>query len=503
MPSAPRSTSASASASTDRISGRHLIDGAFWAFLAEGLMAPTMLITAAYLSRKLGPAGYGLLTVAFVTVSWFEWSVSAFFARATIKFVSEAQDWRPVATTVIRWHLGLGLAAMALVVLLAGPLARLLGEPALRAYLWMASVDIPIFAMAHGHRHVLIGLGRFRGRALGSGLRWPARLFFVIVLVELGFSIEGAIAANIGASVVELAVTRYFVPVPFLGGASFPLRSMLTYIAPLSVLALSTRIFEKADLFMLKSLGATAAEAGFYAAAQNLALLPSIFALSFGLPLLTALTRHAAAGDRAAFALLTRNALRASMALLLLGGVVAGADFEIVRLVYGADFSPAGPILRLLMFAAIVSVAFSFTTAALTAAGYPNTCFFLGAVLIPLAVAAHAWIIPAFGASGAASVTLGIFLLVTAAAGFLVWRLTETSYPWPTLMRCLAASVAVFLAGRFWPADGWLLMLKLGVLSVLALAALFLLGELNREERLQIRQMLGRALPSFRNEESA
>lgn len=466
-------------------------------------MAPTMLITAAYLSRKLGPAGYGLLTVTFVTVAWVEWTISALFARATIKFVSDAEDWQPVAATVIRWHLGLGVLAMAGLVLLASPLARLLGEEELFRYLCIAAIDIPIFATAHAHRHVLIGLGRFRGRALGSGLRWIARLFLVIFLVELGLSLEGAIMANIGASVVELAVTRYFAPVPLLGGASFPLRSMLGYIAPLSVLALSVRIFEKTDLFMLKSLGASAADAGFYGAAQNLALLPSIFSLSFGLPLLTALTRHAAVGDRAAFSLLACNALRSALALLLLGGVVAATAPGIVRFIYGPDFDPAAPVLRLLLFAAIVGVAFSFSTAALTAAGHPLWCFVLGALLVPVAVAAHAWVIPAYGSVGAAGVTLAVVSLISVLAGFLTWRITGTPWPWPTLFRCLFVTGMVFALGRLWPAHGWIVILKLVALSLFAAAALLLLGELNRGERRQLAQLIRQSLALPRKENAA
>ncbi len=38
-------------------------DGTIWGFLAEALILPTGLISAAYLARALGPDGYGVLFV--------------------------------------------------------------------------------------------------------------------------------------------------------------------------------------------------------------------------------------------------------------------------------------------------------------------------------------------------------------------------------------------------------------------------------------------------------
>ncbi len=91
------------------------------------------------------------------------------------------------------------MAAGALV-LLAAPLATLLGEPALRWYLRLFAVDIPIFGLAHAHRHILVGFGDFKARALGSAARWLTRLLLVALLVQLGLAITGAILGSIGGS---------------------------------------------------------------------------------------------------------------------------------------------------------------------------------------------------------------------------------------------------------------------------------------------------------------
>jgi hypothetical protein len=80
-----------------RQSGRHLLNGVIWVFLAEALVLPTGVVTAAFLTRKLGLQGYGLFTLAVMVVGWSEWTITSLFAHATVKLVSETKDWQPVA----------------------------------------------------------------------------------------------------------------------------------------------------------------------------------------------------------------------------------------------------------------------------------------------------------------------------------------------------------------------------------------------------------------------
>ena len=78
-----------------------MVNGTVRVFLAEAVFPLTGLITAAFLTRRLGPAGYGLFTLVATVVTWVEGSLVTVFARATFKFVAEAEDWRPIGTAVV------------------------------------------------------------------------------------------------------------------------------------------------------------------------------------------------------------------------------------------------------------------------------------------------------------------------------------------------------------------------------------------------------------------
>jgi Na+-driven multidrug efflux pump len=95
-------------------------------------------------------------------------------------------------------------------------------EPALTTYLRLFALDIPLFSLARAHRRILVGIGAFRQQALATASRWIARLLFIVLLVEQGLSVQGAILASIGASMVELVVGRLHVRPSLFRRSTFP-----------------------------------------------------------------------------------------------------------------------------------------------------------------------------------------------------------------------------------------------------------------------------------------
>lgn len=456
--------------------GRRLFGGTLQVLAAEALVVPTGFLTAAFLTRRLGPDGYGLLALAATLIAWLEWSLASILARTVVKFVAEADDWRPVATTSLRAHFFIGLGLALLVWLLAPALAGLLGEPALTGYLRLFALDLPLFGLAHAHRHVLVGRGDFGPRALATGARWVVRLLVIVVLVSAGLSVEGAILGSLAGSLAELALARWRARIPWRRGAvRFPAQELWRFAWPIVLMALSLRLFDKVDLFVLKALGATAAQAGLYSAAQNLAWLPGLFALSFTPLLLATLARLRRQGDRAGAARLAQQALRAVVLLLPPAALVVGGAPELMRLAYGAPFAPAAVVLGPLLAGGLALVLVSVTTAILTAGGLPHLTLALTGPLVPLAWVGVWLVAPAGGLLGAALVT---GLLALACAAVSLGAVARHWGVWPppaTVARCLLLACAAYALGALWPTPGLWLLLKLalgGAALGLALAAL-------------------------------
>ena len=103
----------------------------------------------------------------------------------------------------------------------------------------------------------------------------------------------------------------------------------------------------------------TSADVGLYAAAQNLAVPPGLFALSLAPLLLATLGRLRRDGAEADARRIARDALRVSLALVPFAALVAGTADDLVRVVFGPSFGGAGLLLALLFAAGVALVVMS------------------------------------------------------------------------------------------------------------------------------------------------
>jgi O-antigen/teichoic acid export membrane protein len=461
--------------------GHHLLQGAALTFMADALFPLTGIITAAFLTRNLGAGHYGLLTLSSTLITWIELIIGSLFARVTIKIIGEAKDWRPIGAAVLRLHVFACIGAMAGFWVLAKPCARLLGEPELAAYLTLFAIDLPIYAFANCYRSIMIGRGKYSERAVVSVGRWITRLVLIIFLVELGLSVTGAILGMIGASVVELAIARYYIRPPWSWrkGIHVPLWG---YAVPIFLATLVLR-FLSMDLYFLKGLGASAAQAGIYGAAQNVAfVMPGVFAASFSPLLLSTIVRVLHEGDLAAARTLGRNAIRFVMALCPIAAIAAAESNEIALLLFGTRFADAGPLISILVFAGLAMMMINLLGSVLVAWGKPLWPLSIAAPLLPVAIAGYLFVIPRYGPTGAASVTATVTGLGSLVSIIAVKYLLKIDLPAVTLIRALLLSGVAYPLVYFWPMHGPVIIVKIAVALVSVLAAYVALGEFKRHE---------------------
>jgi O-antigen/teichoic acid export membrane protein len=431
-----------------------------------------------------------LLALTLTTIIWIESAINSFFTKATINFVGEADDWKPVGAMVIRLSLKIGIAAMVLVWILAAPLSALFKEPDLAFYLRVCALDIPLLCVGQAYRNVLIGRGNYRAGAAARAGRWLVRMALVMVLVQAGFSITGALLGVIGSSLAELLLSRWYLGAGmFVKQAPVPL-PIQRYGALLFLSSICLIFFNGMDLFMLKILGGTTAQAGIYSAAQSLSLLPGLFSWTFSSLLLATLSRQLADCQQERARELARDAMRVTMFLLPVAAIIAGAAPEIVQVVFGAAFLPAGPLLALLIVGAVSNVMLMVSITIMTAAGLPARTVTFTAPLVLLALVGHLVLIPWLGQQGAALVTVVVSSLGAIAAGAGVYALWKVWSPVGTVIRSLAIGLVVGAASMLWPAPGLLVFAKLVLLGIISVLGYWWIGEFRHGEIAAVRALM-------------
>jgi O-antigen/teichoic acid export membrane protein len=460
---------------------RHLARGTLSVMAAEALALPVALLLAAFVTRRLGPSGYGLFALASSLVAWVEWTSSAVLSRAVIREASARPDDPHLGTTAIQLNVLIGVAAACVLWLASPMLAWVTGEPALTRPLRLLCWDIPLFTTAMAHRSLLVGSGAFKARAILPAVRWTGRLAIVITLVSLGWSVEGVIIGTLAASAAEVAVARLWMHPPLIGASRDIWRALIADALPFLALSITLRLFDRIDLLLFKVLGGTTAQAGLYGAAQSLGWALSVVSVAFPPLLLATLTRLYTAGDAANAARLAGQSLRMVGWLLPIAGIAAGAGVPLAALLFGSAFAGAGPLLGPLLLGGVAQVLMAVVIMTLTAAGYPNAFVRTGVAMVVLATGCGLFAIPAFGAMGAAATTSATGCLGAMSGLWLSHRLAGVPIPLASFARAAAAAAVAGLV--CYESLSWLPLfgaLALGGLT--ALGVLALSGELGGPE---------------------
>jgi O-antigen/teichoic acid export membrane protein len=460
---------------------RHLARGTLSVMAAEALALPVALLLAAFVTRRLGPSGYGLFALASSLVAWVEWTSSAVLSRAVIREASARPDDTHLGTTAVQLNLIIGGVSAAVLWLAAPLLARLTGEPALTSPLRLLCWDIPLFTTAMAHRSLLVGSGAYHARAVLPAVRWTSRLVIVVTLVSLGWSVEGVIVGTLAASAAEVAAARIWMRPPLLGGSREIWRALIADALPFLALSITLRLFDRIDLLLFKMLGGTTAQAGLYGAAQSLGWALSIVSVAFPPLLLATLTRLYAARDTGAASRIAGQSLRMVSWLLPIAGLAAGAGEPLASWLFGSAFADAGPLLGPLLLGGVAQVLMAVVIMTLTAAGYPNAFVRTGAGMVVVATVCGVFAIPIFGAIGAAVVTSVTGCLGAVSGLWLCHRLAAVPIPFVSFMRAgtaaLAAALVCYEALSLLPLFG-----ALAAGGLTALAVLSVSGELGGPE---------------------
>ena len=432
--------------------------------LAESLIVPSGLVTAAYLGRSLGPELYGLFSVATAVSVTLEWVISSVFGRSTVKLLSEATDWRPVASTILMVHLVMGLTLAAAFWIGADWLANLLGDARLAPWLALLALEVPVATTAAACRNIMTGRGQLKGRALSTGVRWVLRPIAIVAFVEAGWSVTGAVLGSLSAATCGWLVAMAMARVPLVTTTRVPLARLWRLALPMFVLAISLRVIDKLGLFAVQAVGPSPLDAGWYAAALNFAIAPGLFAVSFSPLLLAEVTWVRARGTLAAAHLLVGQALRTVVALLPAVLILAGSAPEIVRLIYGAGFDGAAPLSWPLLLAAYAMLLTSVATSVLIASDRAALAALCVWPLVPATAVAMAVVVPRAGAYGAAVVTA---VAVWISAGVSLTLVGTTLRAWPpvaTGVRSVGIALTLGAVAAWWPAPGLWVVGKVALL---------------------------------------
>jgi len=378
--------------------------------LAEAVSRLVGFGVLAVAARTLGADGVGIFTLGQTVAQYAATGTDLGLKSIGARLVAQGRAAPAMLVSAVQSKRALlAFAAAAAVALYA-----LLGPVPSEARGFVLAYGLSVIPLAFSLDWVLWGSERFG--ALGVWRTGIAVAWFCLSLVVLlspspplaGLAGANAVAQLVGVVALWLTLRRR----PSRATADATQVAMATRWSEVGWLGLATFVnqaFHTFGVIMLAAL-ATAREVGFFAAAYKL-----VFLLLGAYWLVTqALYPRLAQRQQGSEA-------TALVGQLALGGLALGLAFAAVvwpladwaiRVAYGDGFERAAAVLRVLLIALPLDFVASLLGTAFTAWGWARRLSFATVAGTAVNVLGNAWAIPAYGATGAAWVTIAAYLVL-------------------------------------------------------------------------------------------
>jgi O-antigen/teichoic acid export membrane protein len=386
-------------------SAETLAKGTFFGLVADALILPTGIVSAALLTRTLGVELYGLIGVVVAASSTVAWIIASIFGmRSGVKIVSDAEDPIAAASTLLRLNILAGGTAAVIFAVAAPITASLLGQPDTVTALRLAAVEILLMPIARSHRDALVATHSYTHSGLAGGVFHLARLVSIVIFLAFGFGIETVMCAMIAARIAEIMWCRQKLPIPFFKSYDLRTKGNLAAVAPAFIYSLSLRLFSSADILLLSAFGAATVVLSHYTAAQTLAQIPGMVNAIVAPGLIASLARSRREGNLALNRVIEDDTLLFAAVVSSFLLVVAGAAPGLFFVTFGGDFVGASVLFAWLIVGGIGAFLIGLASAFMIDLKRTGDILYVAIPMLVLGGLAWVLIIPVYGAVGAARV---------------------------------------------------------------------------------------------------
>lgn len=454
-------------------------------FLASGLAVNFGL------ARLLGVVDYGNFGLVISLLVVVELLVITGFPEVIQKFGGERPEaMRALVRQTLRWQMLYTFAVFVLFELAAPAIAGFFDDRALLPLLRIAGADIVVYGLYKYFLSVQNGLHRFQQYTLLGITYSLARLFAILGLVLLGFSIQGALIGNILASAAALALALFCYRAPQHEGNRQP-AGYGSWVVQNVIYFVGLNAFFSIDLWFVK-LMLSKSEVGLYLSAAVLAKLSYFMSIALSAVLLPSLSRAVVHHETQRVRELTQDTLRYLLIFLTLLNVLVFLHANaIVALFFGKEFILAAPILPWLMLGLSLVTVMAVINTIMIARNMMRACFVLVCALAVFDLVLNWYFVPRLHMQGAALATLLVGLAGTIVSVLYIFRDIKPLLFSLSIPRTLGISACVAIIAKFIAAYPVAFLVQ----AIVAVGAYFLLlwvcKEINVVDLRRLRESIG------------
>jgi O-antigen/teichoic acid export membrane protein len=470
--------------------------GAVYLSFSAFLFMLSGYIANIWLGRHFGPQVYGQYGVIIALISLINIMQTSGLPQALAKFTAEKPiDKDGILRSALIIQITSTVTIAGLFALAAPLIARLLKDASLVPYLRLSALVFPLYGIYSIFVGYYNGLHKFRRQAELNGIYAIAKAFGIIFLTIL-FKLYGAIAAFVIAPIITLAF-GFHKPE---STKQFPKKKLVIFSLPIIIFSFATTLFLSLDLLFMKSLlSSDKLAAGYYIAAQNIALVIYFCMSAASSVILPMISSNIAQGLNEKASKLINQSLRYMLIVLApVAALMAATSSQLINVVYSSKYNNGAPALKILLVAYVLLAVFVLFSNVLNGAGKPYAPVKAAVPGLIVSALLCALLIPRNGLVGAAiSTTVGAGMSLFL-CGLYVWHTFNIRYPFLSIIKILTLSVVLYIVAKSMNVSSLKLPIVYIILGIAYFFALILTKEITLEDRTQIRNILPNWVPFFR-----
>jgi O-antigen/teichoic acid export membrane protein len=469
----------------------NLAKGATYLSLAAFLFMLSGYVANVWLGRHFGPITYGQYGVIISLLSLINIMQTTGLPQALAKYSAEQPKLREeVLHTAINLQLKLTLLASIIFITIAPLLASILNDPSLTPYFRLSAIVFPIYGLFSIFVGYYNGLHEFKKQASINGIYALSKLFTIVIL-SLLFKLYGAVISFIISPLIALIFSYHK---PLKSKKSFPGGVLIKFSFPIIIFSFLTTLFLTIDLLFVKALlPNNKSAAGYYIAAQNIALIVYFCMSAAGAVLLPTIASKISLHEDVNI-LINKSVRFIFIILLPIVSIMIATSSQLIKIIYSHVYLPANSSLQILLLAYMFMAVFVLLANILNGGGKPYLTVLSAIPGLVLTCLLCIILIPVYGLNGAGLSTLAGSLTSTIIVCIIVIKNFKVRLPFASIFKIAIISALLYTISSFLNVQVWGLPLLYLSMVFLYLALLILTKELSAGERLNITNILKKVI---------
>jgi O-antigen/teichoic acid export membrane protein len=399
-----------------------------------------------WLGRHLGPHDYGSYSLIISIITIVNLVQTAGIPQSASRFIAkDSKHEKEILSNALTLQLISAFLLSFAIFIFAKPIAKLLNDPDLTHLIQISALIFPaygIYSLFYGYFN---GLHYFKQQAVINMLYSFGKAAGIISLSYF-YGLKGAIIGFAVASIPSIVYIVDKIPRLSFRGVG---KDIFRYSLPLIGSAAGLTLFLTLDLLFIKIILKDSSMAGYYSAAQNIAIIPYLSLSAFSTIIFPSISKKVHVGDTSGAKHAIETSFRFLLILIiLLCALIIGTNNQLVTLFYGSEYKPAAQTLVWLTIAYAVLTVFAFFVSILNGSGKAKKSMIYAAAGIAVSIFCFILLIPKKQLIGAAIGTGAGAFLATILSFYKLRDVFNTTIPIKTFLTTLSVSILIIWISR-------------------------------------------------------